>query len=95
MKIYLTAIIKTKPEHRASVLSLLNNMVEQTRKEKACQLYNLHNGIEDENLFIFYEIWENQEGLEQHNQQPYLLEFGKIVEEKLQHAPAIYKTTLL
>lgn len=69
MKIYLTAIIKAKEEYRAEVLEILQNMVSETRKEEANELYTLHQGIEDKNQFVFYEIWKSEEGLEQHNQQ--------------------------
>lgn len=95
MKVYLTAIVKAKPEHRETVLSVLLNMVEQTRKEEACLLYNLHNGTDDKNIFFFYEIWESQEGLDAHNQQPYIQEFVKIAGEKLQEAPVIIKADIL
>ncbi|MFB6457825.1 putative quinol monooxygenase [Chitinophaga sp. Hz27] len=53
MKIYLTAIIKSKPEFREEVLAQLKVMVEATRKEEACLQYDLHQGIQDENLFTF------------------------------------------
>ena len=51
MKIYLTAIIKAKEEHSAEVLKVLQNMVAETRKEEANELYTLHQGIEDKNQF--------------------------------------------
>lgn len=92
MKIYLTAIIKAKEEHQAEVLEVLQNMVKETRKEEACELYSLHQGIEDKNEFVFYEIWKNEEGLAQHNQQPYIQAFGALVDEKLQEKPQIYLT---
>lgn len=95
MKIYLTAIIKAKPEFKTDVLTLLNNMVMESPKEKACELYQLHQSNDDENTFVFYEIWENQIGLDFHNQQPYLQEFVKIIDEKLQEKPIIYKTKLV
>ncbi|WP_345990405.1 putative quinol monooxygenase [Chryseobacterium sp. Chry.R1] len=95
MKIYLTAIIKAKEEHRAEVLEVLQNMVKETRKEEACELYSLHQGIENQNEFVFYEIWRNTAGLEQHNQQPYIKAFGALVDEKLQEVPQIYKTNIL
>ena len=95
MKIYLTAVIKAKEEFRTEVLNVLQNMVEQTRKEEACELYTLHQGIEDKNQFIFYEIWKNEEGLFQHDQQPYILDFGALVDEKLQEKPQIYKTNII
>ncbi|KPE50250.1 putative quinol monooxygenase [Chryseobacterium indologenes] len=95
MKIYLTAIIKSKEEHQAEVLEVLQTMVTETRKEEANELYSLHQGIEDRNQFVFYEIWKNEEGLAQHNQQPYIQAFGAIVDEKLQEKPQIYITHIL
>jgi quinol monooxygenase YgiN len=95
MKIYLTAIIKVKPEFKEEVLSILQNMVKHTRTEAACESYHLHQGIEDENLFTFYEIWKSKEGLDQHNQQSYILEFGKIIDEKLIEKPTILLTNLI
>jgi len=92
MKIYLTAIIKAKEEHRTEVLEVLQNMVTETQKEEANELYTLHQGIEDRNQFIFYEIWKSEKGLTQHNQQPYIQAFGALVDEKLQGKPQIYLT---
>lgn len=95
MKIHLTAVIKTKDMYRSEVLAVLQNMVEQTKKEEACELYSLHQGIEDKNLFTFYEVWKSKEGLDAHNQQPYIKAFGELVEEKLQAVPTIFLTTLI
>ncbi len=95
MKIYLTAIIKAKEEHRTEVLEILQNMVTETVKEEASELYTLHQGIDDKNEFIFYEIWKNEEGLAQHNQQPYIKAFGAVADEKLQEKPQIYKSLIL
>jgi quinol monooxygenase YgiN len=95
MKIYLTAIIKAKEEHRDEVLETLQNMVKETVKEEANELYTLHQGIEDKNQFVFYEIWKSEEGLAQHNQQPYIQAFGALVDEKLQEKPQIILTHLI
>lgn len=93
MKIYLTAIIRAKEEYREEVAAVLQNMVLHTRKEEACELYSLHQSIEDRNLFTFYEIWKSKEGLDSHNQQPYIKAFGGLVEEKLQEKPVVLLTT--
>lgn len=90
MSIYLTAIIKAKPEYREAVLEVLQQMVKETRKEEACLQYDLHQGTEDENLFVFYEIWKSREGLDAHNQQSYILAFGRMAQDKLQEAPQIH-----
>jgi quinol monooxygenase YgiN len=90
MKIYLTAIVKSKEDYRKEVETVLKNMVTETLKEEANELYTLHQSIEDKNHFIFYEIWKSKEGLEQHNQQSYIQKFVGLVNEKLQEKPQIY-----
>ena len=95
MKIYLTAIIKAKEEHRSEVLEVLQNMVKETVKEEANELYTLHQGIEDKNQFVFYEIWKSEEGLAQHNQQSYIQDFVALADEKLQEKPQIYLTNII
>lgn len=95
MKIYLTALIKSKPEHTTEVLELLQNMVINSRKETACLQYDLHQDNDDKNTFVFYEIWNSEAELAHHNEQPYLKAFIAIIDEKLQEAPAIHKMSIL
>lgn len=92
MNIYLTAIIRIKPEHQSVVSVLLKKMVRETRKEAACIQYDLHQAIKDPNTFVFYEIWEDQIGLDSHNQQEYIKEFTRFTEGKLQQQPQLFLT---
>ncbi|WP_413511739.1 putative quinol monooxygenase [Myroides odoratus] len=92
MNIYITAIVQAKPEYQKEVQAFLLHMVEETRKEDACLRYDLHQDLTDKNTFIFYEIWENQQGLDVHNQQVYIQEFGALVERQLQQKPNLYIT---
>ncbi|MGE7776194.1 putative quinol monooxygenase [Chitinophaga sp. NPDC101104] len=95
MKIYLTAVIKVKPEYLPEVEKAVRNMVTETRKEAACIQYDLHQGLDDKHVFVFYEIWKDQQGLDAHNQQPYILEFGNIAQAKLLEPPQIYVTHII
>lgn len=95
MPIYLTAVIKSKPEHVAEVKAILQDMVVQSRKEPACLQYLLHQGTEDPNLFVFHEIWENQEGLAIHGAQPYLENFRSKAAILLQEPLTLYFTDLI
>lgn len=90
--IYITAIVKSKSAYLDEVKSVLENMVIETRKEKACIKYDLHQGIEDKNQFVFYEIWENQEGLNLHNQQSYIQEFISLPADYLEEKPLVLLT---
>jgi len=90
MKIYITAILKVNPIYREEVMAVLLQMVEESRKEAACIQYDLHQTMDDENQFIFYEIWTGRSGLDAHNQQSYIQVFGRMAGEKLQEVPQIY-----
>lgn len=84
MEIYITAVVKSIPEFRTEVQNFLRGLVEKTKKEEANITYNLHQDIKDENTFVFYEIWENQDGLDKHNEQPYMQTFRDLAAEKFQ-----------
>jgi len=91
-RIYITAVIKVKPGYRDKVLETLKNMVQNTRKEQDCIQYDLHEDMEDENVFVFYEIWKHMDGLLHHNLQPYINEFHKMVVKGYVTETKIYKT---
>lgn len=92
----LTVIVKVSPNYLDEVKKMLQNMVVESRKEKACLYYVLHQSIEDPTIFIFHETWENEELLAIHNEQPYLKAFKKLIKEhKIIESPIIYRTQKL
>ncbi len=88
--ISITAIIKSKKENSEQVKIMVESLVNQTRKETACIRYDLH---ASENVFIIWEEWTNQAGLDIHNNQPYLQEFVTNSEPLLASPIQVYKTT--
>ena len=92
MKIYLTAILKAKPGKVSILKSILQQMVIASRKEEDCLQYDLFQSNEDENVFIFNEIWANQKGLDHHNDQPHLVNFQKASDSILNEPVIIYKS---
>lgn len=95
MRIYLTATIKSKPEHVEELKALLEQLAVNAKTEKACIQYDLHQGIEDPLLFVFYEIWETGEGLALHNEQPYIKHFATEAPRLMQAPPIIHKLQLV
>ncbi|REG98443.1 putative quinol monooxygenase [Flavobacterium aquicola] len=95
MEINLTVIIKSKSEKREELKTILLNLVENSRKEAACLQYDLHQNIEDPNVFIFHEIWKNKEGLDLHMKQLYFVKFSEVSELYLDGEMTIYKTSRL
>ena len=88
--ISITAIIKSKQENIEEVKNLVHNLVTQTRKEEACIRYDLHT---TENVFIIWEEWKDQAGLDIHNNQPYLQDFIKQSKSLVASPILVYKTT--
>ncbi|MCV9926030.1 antibiotic biosynthesis monooxygenase [Flavobacterium sp. LS1R49] len=87
--ISITAIIKSKKENIEQVKTLIENLINQTRKEDACVRYDLHNA---ENVFIIWEEWKDQSDLDIHDNQSYLQEFITNSENLLSAPIQVYKT---
>ena len=87
--ISITAIIKSKKEKTEQVRDMVHHLVTETRKEAACVRYDLHT---TENVFIIWEEWKDQAGLDVHNNQPYLLDFVKQSEDLVAFPIQVYKT---
>lgn len=95
MKINLTAIITAQPGKAALLKPLLLDLVANSTKEEACIKYELQQSNDDENIFIFHEIWKDQAGLDLHDKQPYLVAFGQQAGEILSGPVVIYKTQII
>lgn len=92
MKVNLTAIVKSKPDHTEEVKIYLLNMVVNSKKEEACLQYELHQNSEEPNIFVFHEIWKDEKSLEEHNNKSYIQDFVKASETLLEENVIIYKT---
>lgn len=95
MNIYLTAIIKSTAGNAAALKTLLLQLVSGSTKESACLQYDLHQSKADENLFIFHEIWESQEGLDLHDTQPHIKTFIEQSAALLDGPVVIHKTEMI
>lgn len=79
MSIYLTAVIKSRPGNAEALKECLQAIVPLSRREAACLRYDLHQSVDDPQVFIFQEEWADKEGLEVHNAQPYILQFREVI----------------
>ena len=88
-KLTIVARILTKPEKRALVKSELLKLIDITRAEKGCINYDLHQDNENENLFLFFENWDNRELWQVHMNNQHLADYIKAtdgaVEEFILH----------
>jgi quinol monooxygenase YgiN len=92
MEINLTVILKTNTDNLATLRSKIIDLVHKSTQEKACLQYELHQSNEDQTLFVLHETWENQEGLELHNNKEYLKDFFESTKLLLDEPIKVYRT---
>jgi len=56
-----------------------------TRKENGCILYELHQDLDNPYIFMFYEIWENEDYWKAHDKQQHIVEFKKAIEKSVEN----------
>ncbi|MDR6843756.1 putative quinol monooxygenase [Flavobacterium granuli] len=93
MEINLTVIIKSKPEYREELKAILIDLSKNSNEEAACLQYDLHQNLEDPNLFILHEVWKNHEGLDLHKEQSHFLKFNEVSELFLEEKITVFKTS--
>lgn len=76
-KLTIVARILAKPEKKSLVKSELLKLIDITRAEKGCINYDLHQDNENENLFLFFENWENRELWQIHMNNQHLIDYVK------------------
>lgn len=65
-----------KPECVDDFKALTTNLIKETREEKGNLFYHLYQSVEDQTSFIFYEIFEGQEGFDFHLNTEHYKEFA-------------------
>ncbi len=64
--------ITPKQEYYDQAKAALLSIIDQTRNEKGCYQFELTQGESDGSLFL-YEEWANQQALDEHYAQPYIV----------------------
>lgn len=66
---------KAKPEHKDALIRELLKLIEPTRREPGCLVYELLIDEEDPNFLIMSEKFVNQEALDVHQKNSYIVQF--------------------
>lgn len=69
-------------------------LVELSRQEKGCIEINLHQDNEDKKLFFFFEVWKDQETIDEHNSHEYVQELGPIIHAAFEKETEVHYVTL-
>jgi quinol monooxygenase YgiN len=84
------ATITAKPGSEEIVRDALTELVNGTRTEEGCLVYELFQSAADPTVFVTVETWREQSDLDAHLQTPHLQQAFAIAGEHLAGAPAIH-----
>lgn len=93
--IVVMAIFKAKKGKEAALEKELAALLEPSRKEKGCLLYNLHRYSDSPESFVFYEQWEDKEALAQHEKSEHLKNCVQHIKGLLSGHPTVRLLELL
>jgi len=65
------------------VKSELMKLLDPSREDEGCVLYQLHQDQKDPSIFMFYEIWETEALWKAHDVTPHVLDFIKAIEDSV------------
>jgi quinol monooxygenase YgiN len=72
------AFFCARPGQTQALGSALSALVDPTRAETECLNYDLHQSIDDADVWFVYENWRSAVGLEAHMRAPYVQAFLKV-----------------
>ncbi|MYL48121.1 antibiotic biosynthesis monooxygenase [Halobacillus litoralis] len=64
--ITINAIIQAKQGQEEALFMELKKVVEPSREETGCVEYTLHQSLDEDGTFVFYETWEDEAALKAH-----------------------------
>lgn len=75
-QLVLTAQIQAKRDKVAEVEEVLRGLIEPTRAEDGCIVYDLHLNNEDNTMYVFIETWASTQAWQAHMQSPHMQAFN-------------------
>ena len=87
--IHILASFKVKNDKLSDFISLCNELIEESHKEKGCISYHLQQNTERENHLVFIEEWESNEAIKQHNASRHFTRIVPLLVEMCESAPII------
>jgi quinol monooxygenase YgiN len=72
---------RAAPGRRDELRSELLALVEPTRAEDGCLLYDLHESRDDEDVFAFYEVWRDKAAHTAHDATPHVARIRSVIPE--------------
>jgi quinol monooxygenase YgiN len=81
--ITIVARIRARPGQRERLKAELYKLLEPTRGEQGCINDEMHQGVDNPDLFLFYETWATEEVWRTHLPSPHIQAYAILQEELL------------
>ncbi len=75
MSLIKKVVFLAKDDSIQELKSLLESMIEASRAEDGCELYNIYQMRDRPNTFIVIESWESEEALKGHQNSPHYIHY--------------------
>lgn len=82
--IRLIATIVAKENHENEVLSACKAMIKLSHQDDGCIQYEFHKDTTQPRTFIFFEVWENQNAIDEHNKTAHMRAFIENLKERIE-----------
>ncbi len=89
------AAMRARPGMKPALGQALDALVTATRGEAGCIRYDLHQGLDDQDLFVMYEVWANKADHDTHSNSPHLRAFSQASRDLLDGEMRIDRLTPL
>jgi quinol monooxygenase YgiN len=80
---------RAKPGQHEQAREMLEALVAPSRAEQGCINYDLHQSMEDPELFVFHENWTTLAALESHARSEHSVRFRKKCSDVLAEGPVV------
>ncbi|MBD09056.1 MAG: hypothetical protein CMD70_10155 [Gammaproteobacteria bacterium] len=80
-KIALVVTVKVKPEYTEKLKPAMLENAKQSAQEEACYQFDVIVSQDDENTFMFYEVYKDEQALADHRQTPHFLNYWNLMQE--------------
>ena len=74
-KIALVVTVKVKPEYTEKLKPAMLENAKQSAQEETCYQFDVIVSQDDENMFMFYEVYKDEQALADHRQTPHFLNY--------------------
>ena len=79
--IVLVVTVKVKPEYAERLKAAMLENAAASAQEEGCHQFDVIVAQDDENTFMFYEVYRDEQALADHRQTPHFLKYWNVLQE--------------